>query len=180
MEKTISAGDMYRMLLDCPDGTGDTAWLAVLPLALMTGAARASVYAVHLARRGRVESARSFLVLADRLADDREGPYIFHLRSILAYLTGDTETAVTLALEAREGARDMDDGVLEADVLGHLREMHQTMGDIAAARSYEREAESVRRALANRHHGEAEKRSGRQERTVRKGHEEHTPWTHTK
>ena len=54
----------------------------------------------------------------------------------------------------------MDDGVLEADVLGHLIEMHRTMGDIAAARNYEREADSVRRALADRYHGD-EKSRGR-------------------
>ena len=144
MEK-ISAGDTYRMLLDCPDCTGDVAWLGQVPMIMLTGAARGCVFAIHLARRGRVDSARSFLTIADGLANEEERPYVNYLRSILEFLTGNAAQAITFALEAEEEARALNDRNLLADVLAHLAKVYETAGNTTAASKYETEADTVRR-----------------------------------
>lgn len=141
----ISVRDIYRMLLHCPDCTGDVAWLGQVPMIMLTGAARGCVFAIHLARRGRIDSARSFLTIADGLANEEERPYVNYLRSILEFLTGNIAHAVTFALEAEEEARALNDRNLLADVLAHLAEVHRTAGNTAAGRKYEAEADTVRR-----------------------------------
>jgi hypothetical protein len=82
--KTISARDCYRTLKDCPDHERDISWLSRLPMILLSGAARAYMYAVYLAQLGKPGRAISFLTVADGLADDQERPYVSHLRSFFS------------------------------------------------------------------------------------------------
>jgi tetratricopeptide (TPR) repeat protein len=112
---------------------------------LLTGAARAYMYAVYLAQVGKPGRAISFLTVADGLADDQERPYVSHLRSVFEFLSGDAETAVEIALEAKESAQDLADRELQRDVLVHLAKMQREMGNIIAAEEYEREAERIYR-----------------------------------
>jgi len=143
--KTISARDCYRTLKDCPCHERDISWLSRLPMILLTGAARAYMYAVYLAQVGKLGRALSFLTVADGLAHDQERPYVSHLRSVFEFLSGDAETAVEIALEAKEAAQGLADRELQRDVLAHLAEMHREIGNIIAAEEYEREAERVHR-----------------------------------
>jgi len=143
--ETVSARDCYRTLKDCTDHERDISWLSRLPMILLTGAARAYMYAVYLAQVGKPGRAISFLTVADGLADDQERPYVSHLRSVFEFLSGDAETAVEIALEAKESAQDLADRELQRDVLVHLAKMQREMGNIIAAEEYEREAERIYR-----------------------------------
>ena len=139
----IKVHDTYRTLLNSPDCTGDVAWLSQVPMIMLTGAARAYVYAIHSARRGKIESARSHLVVADGLAEEEERPYVTYLRSILEFLTEHAAQAVAYALEAEEEARALSDWDLLADILAHLAEMHRAAGNMAEVRRYEAEADRL-------------------------------------
>ena len=148
--ENVDARHCYRILKDCPECKGDVGWLNQLPMILLTGSARAYMYSIYLARGGKFDRAEAFMVLANGLATEEERPYVLHLQSMFAYLSGNTQKALTMALEAREAAGALGDRELQVDVYAHLAEIHRATGDTTTADDYEREADRVRRTLAHR------------------------------
>jgi hypothetical protein len=153
--ESISASHIYKTLKDTPGSTGDIAWLAEVPMILLTRAARACIYAIYLTQSGNPGRAQSYMVLANGLATDEERPYVLHLQSVTAYLSGNMEDALTTALEAKQSVQDPADRELRADVLAHLAEIYKAAGNTQAGGQYEREADSVRRTPGTPHNEKA-------------------------
>ncbi|MGD0658513.1 MAG: hypothetical protein ABSD38_10645 [Syntrophorhabdales bacterium] len=142
--REVSVRDCYRMLKDCPDTKG-ISWLSRVPMVLLAGASRAYLYAVYLFQQGKPDRARSFLALAEGLADDRDRPYVLLLKSVVEYLTGDAERAAEIGREAEGGAEHVGDKELLADVWLHLAETYRATGNTTAAEECERNADRARR-----------------------------------
>jgi len=153
--ENVDARHCYRILKDCPECKGDIAWLSQLPMILLTGSARAYMYSIYLARGGKLDRAEAFMVLANGLATEEERPYVLHLQSMFAFLSGNTEKALTMALEAKQSTLGLAHRELRADILAHLSELYRVAGNTQAATEYEREADSVRRTPGTRHNEKA-------------------------
>ena len=117
--RMLNMRDCYGLLKDL-DVEADISWLCRLPMATLSGSARACMFAICEAKRQKPSRALSFMVLADGLADDRERACVLLLRSIFESLCGDAEAAMRIAREAEEVSQAQGDKEIERDVIEHL------------------------------------------------------------
>lgn len=110
--RDISVRLCWKDLRDS-DCDADISWLSQLPMACLSGAARAYMYGTYLTASGKPLRARSFLELAEGLATDEERPYVRYLRSTVELLVGNAEEAMGIAATAREMAHEIGDMELE-------------------------------------------------------------------